>query len=107
MLEQVAQVLAREQAHPARARPGDRELEIGEPGRTVREHQPVRFLGEVVVGDAGAVQALQQAVRVAEPGRVAARRALVHGRAVEVAAIEHASVPAQQLWQRRQSVHAP
>ena len=53
------------------------------------------------MGDAARVQLLQQAARALEIGDVAARRALVHRRAVEIAAIEHAAVPAQQLRRRR------
>src|SRR5690606_3671012 len=98
VLEQVAQVLSEQQPHPARARMAAAgELEVDQRRAAVLEHQPVGLLGQVVVGDAAPVQLLQQAARAAEIRQVAARRALVHRRALHVAAVEPASVPAQQL----------
>src|SRR5690606_24305800 len=50
VLEQVAQVLARQEPHPARARVADHgQLEIDDAGAAVLEHQPVGLLGQVVV----------------------------------------------------------
>src|SRR5690606_29420179 len=98
VLEQVAQVLAVQQPHPARARVAAAgELEVDDRGASVLQHQPVGFLGQVVVGDAAAMQLLQQSPCGVEPGRVATRRPLVHRRARHVAAVEAAPVPGQQL----------
>src|SRR3546814_9737787 len=58
------------------------------------------FLGKVVVGHPATVQPLQQPARSAEIGEVPVRRPLVHRRAVEVAAVEDAAVPAEQLRHR-------
>src|SRR5690554_3943335 len=69
VLEQVSQVLARQQPHPARARVADHgQLEIDDPGASALQHQPVGLLGQVVVGHATAVQLLQPA-----PGRAEVR----------------------------------
>src|SRR5690606_33316885 len=89
VLEQVAQVFARQQAHPARARVAHhRQLEIDDARPPVFQYQPVGLLGQVVVGHAAPVQLLQLAAGGAEVGQVAARRALVHGRAFHVAAVQ-------------------
>src|SRR5688572_7070387 len=98
VLEQMAQVLARQQSHPARARvAAGGELEIDDGGAAVDQHQPVGLLGQVVVGEPAPVQLLQQASRMAEVSHIPSWRTLVHRRAVQVAAIEPASVPSQQL----------
>src|SRR5690606_1676710 len=57
VLEQVAQVLAGEQAHPARARvAAGGELEVDDRRGAIIEHQPVGFLGQVIVRKAAPVQ---------------------------------------------------
>ena len=71
MLEQVAQILAREQPVQAAApRIVPRQLEIDDARRTVWRHEPVRFPGKVVVGDATAVQPAKQPPRGTEPAPV-------------------------------------
>jgi len=98
VLEQVAQVFAGQQAHPARARVADhRQLEVDQRRAAVLGHQPVGLLGQVVMGHAAPVQLLQQAPRSTEPGQVAPRRALVHRIAGHEAAVEMATIPVQQL----------
>ena len=56
---QMPQVLSRQQAHPWRARMSvDGDLDVDDPRRAVAEHQPVGFLGEIVVRDTATVQLL-------------------------------------------------
>ena len=61
------------------------QLEIDQRRAAVGRHQPVGFLGEIVVDDVGRVQAPHQARRGAEIGRIA-RSGELHGRALDPAA---------------------
>ncbi|SOT97184.1 hypothetical protein LMG19146_00892 [Xanthomonas arboricola pv. fragariae] len=105
VLEQVTQILACKQTHPGRARiAAYRQLEVDHRRAAVVLHQPVGFLGQIVVRHPAAVQLLQQPARAAEVGQIAARRALVHRIAGQIAAIQMASVPVQQTRCPRQAI---
>ncbi|MNV53505.1 hypothetical protein D3C71_1456590 [compost metagenome] len=101
----MAQILARQQPHPARTRVADhRQLEIDQRRRAVFAHQPIGLLGQVVVCDAVAMHLLQQPSRRAEVGQIAMRRTLVHGVTGHETAVQPAPVPAQQPRRGRHAI---
>jgi hypothetical protein len=92
----MAQVIVREHAEepPARSR-AVRELEIDQRGFAGCGHQPVRFLREIVVRDAAAMEATQQTQRLAEVAWIVGACA-VHRLAVDPLAREAMVLGTQQ-----------
>src|SRR5690606_26049989 len=97
VLQQVAQILSREQPEQRSApRKHGGELEVDQRRRPALGLEPVRLLREIVVDDARAMHAPEQAERRAEKGRVAGAGD-VQRRARQVLAEQHAAVEAREL----------
>ncbi len=108
VLEEVPQVFVACEAEQriAAAKAGG-ELEIGKKGAAMSVDlavKPVLFLGEVVVGDAGAMQCKQRRLRRAEIGGIAVRLGDVQWHAVDPAA--HQDVASGKKKRRRNAERA-
>jgi hypothetical protein len=97
VLEQVTQILAGEQSEQSTTMATDPgQLEIDNGRHSALALQPVRFLGEVVVGDTAAANPLEQLMRFTEVAGIGWLR-LLHGRSFHIRAIKNAIGPDNQL----------
>ena len=108
VLEEMPQVFVACEAEQsiAAAKAGG-ELEVGQKGAAVSvvlAVEPVLFLGEIVVGDAGAMQCAQRHLRRAEIGGIAVGLGDVQRHAVDPAA--HQDVPSGKKKRRRDAERA-